>query len=191
MALGSAPGTWIVAKLSFWDGAAEVVEWFVKLGKTQAGLGFFPMNPRAENRLGWSHARKGGRRGPGTGRIQTTKNNMKDKVETETNAAAQAVGRELITSALQRNPIVAVASALIGPILGLFRRPPAAPAAGKDAGRNRRSPHRDRTMIEGQSKDKRRIIEGPPGKHPSPVRTRATSSARCITHVNVGGHSHG
>lgn len=62
--LGSAPGVGNGAELSSWDGAAEAVEWFVKLGKTQAELGFFPMNPRAGNRLGWSHARKGGRRGP-------------------------------------------------------------------------------------------------------------------------------
>ena len=47
---------------------------------------------------------------------------MKNDSNSETNAAVQTAGRELITSVLQRNPIVAVATALIGPIIGLFKR---------------------------------------------------------------------
>jgi hypothetical protein len=47
---------------------------------------------------------------------------MKSSSDSETNAAVQTAGRELIVSALQRNPLAAVATALIGPILGLFRR---------------------------------------------------------------------
>jgi hypothetical protein len=46
---------------------------------------------------------------------------MKSNSSSETNAAVQTAGRELIVSALQRNPLVAVATALIGPIIGLFR----------------------------------------------------------------------
>jgi hypothetical protein len=42
--------------------------------------------------------------------------------ETESNAAASAAGRELVIPVLQRNPLIALASALIGPILGLFKR---------------------------------------------------------------------
>ncbi len=38
------------------------------------------------------------------------------------NAGAQAAGRALATTVLQRNPIVAVAAALLGPLIGLFRR---------------------------------------------------------------------
>ena len=48
---------------------------------------------------------------------------MKNNPDSETNAAVQTAGRELIVSALQRNnPLVAIATALIGPVLGLFRR---------------------------------------------------------------------
>ena len=47
---------------------------------------------------------------------------MKNNPDSENNAAAQAAGRELIVSALQRKPIVAIATALIGLIAGLFRR---------------------------------------------------------------------
>ncbi len=47
---------------------------------------------------------------------------MKSNPDSETNAAVQTAGRELIVSALQRNsPLVAIATALIGPIIGLFR----------------------------------------------------------------------
>ena len=41
--------------------------------------------------------------------------------ESETNAAEQSAGRELLTATLQRNPLVSLATALIGPVLGLFK----------------------------------------------------------------------
>lgn len=48
---------------------------------------------------------------------------MNKNSDSETNAAVQTAGRELVGSALQRSkPLVAIAAALIGPVLGLFRR---------------------------------------------------------------------
>ena len=46
---------------------------------------------------------------------------MKNNPDSETNAAVQTASRELLTATLQRNPLVAVATALIGPVIGLFR----------------------------------------------------------------------
>src|SRR5882757_6552736 len=44
-------------------------------------------------------------------------------------AAAQTDGAEIISSALQCNPLVAIATALVVPLFGLFRRPAATPTA--------------------------------------------------------------
>jgi hypothetical protein len=55
---------------------------------------------------------------------------MKSSVNStsDTPAAAESAGRELLTGVLQRNPIVAVATALLSPIIGLFQSRRPAPA---------------------------------------------------------------
>ena len=47
---------------------------------------------------------------------------MNDNKDSESNAAVQTAGRELLTAVLQRKPPVAAATALMGPIIGLFGR---------------------------------------------------------------------
>ena len=101
------------------------------------------------------------------------------------NAAAQAAGRELTTSVLQRNPLIALASALIGPILGLFtrRNPPNEVRQVRLESYSslpvspRRRSRVDATMIEHESNDDRTRSEGTPKRHTS--------------NLNRGGHSHG
>ena len=52
-----------------------------------------------------------------------------DKVTSEKYAAAEAAGRELISSALQRNPLVALGASIAMPIVSLFRGRRSKPAA--------------------------------------------------------------
>jgi hypothetical protein len=112
---------------------------------------------------------------------------MKSDTDSETNAAAQAAGRELMTSALQRNPLVAFGALLVNPILGLFRR------------------HRVTTATQVEKLRLERFssrTEPPPNRHigarPEPERSRAEGlpSARrsrnvAASHVRKGGYPHG
>ena len=136
----------------------------------------------------------------------------------ETNAAVQTAGRELLTAVLQRNPLVAVAAALIGPVLGLFKRrapatptqiekikleryrscpvpPPATPPG--PARTARVYPKVPRTSGQGNPKAARSALEA----HPKPARSafeaasKATRSGRLNSfagaNLNHGGPSHG
>lgn len=120
---------------------------------------------------------------------------MKSETQTETTAAAQAVGRELITSALQRNPIIAVASAVVGSIIGLFRRPAAPSAGGGGEARThgprprpparRRQEYTDTVGVLGGHWTKAKTS---PGKQPVGA---SLGTVRCSANVKLGGHSHG
>ncbi len=154
---------------------------FVKLGKTQARLGFFPMHPRAGFALFWHHAREDrrarrserpGGQPVGFGRIQNQQNKMKDTVQPESNAAEQSGRREPISSALPVNPIVAVATAPVGPTQNPSRRPPA-PA---------------RIVLESCSNRPRLHLESAPGEHPRNLPMLGLGRSATI---NLGGHSHG
>lgn len=110
---------------------------------------------------------------------------MKNANDSETNAAVETASRELIGSALQRNPLVAAAAALVGPIIGLCRgrRPrqnevnqlkleaysskPAGPAAPPD---RRRDASRMRTQCEGSAN----------GVYPECIRVRSKLYPSCI-----------
>ena len=82
-------------------------------------------------------------------------------------AVAQSAGRELITSALQRNPIVAIASLVLGPILGLFRRRGSPPPT--EVQKVKLESYSSRPAgPEGYPKDYRRITEGSRRHGPRP-----------------------
>lgn len=121
---------------------------------------------------------------------------------TDTNAAAPAVGRELIFSVLQRNPIIAVAAALIGPILGLFRRRRVATTTEVDKLRVERFHSQSLPLPAGAAKGAREATEGLPkdyrgiteGLQSSKSRSRPAKRARVIgaaSPTSTGGSRHG
>jgi hypothetical protein len=105
---------------------------------------------------------------------------------TTDNAAATAAGQGLITSVLQRNPLVALGAALLGPIVGLFRRRSAPTAVEKTRLEHFRSCPVTGTNP-GANKDANRNHEGT--KKDAPIR-RIRRVPAGATLLQKGGKSH-
>ena len=121
---------------------------------------------------------------------------MKSTTEIETHAAAQAAGRELISSALQRNPVIALATVAIGPLLGLFRR---RGCSLREVQKVRLESYHLRPIMPPVVGRVRRINEGPPKDDRIRIeRTRSGGSrlrpggrARGAVQLSAGGRCHG
>jgi len=108
--------------------------------------------------------------------------------------AASAADREPDHSALPRNPLVAIATALIGPLLGLFRR-----RGTPTAVESTRLEHYRSTPISlthpGRNKDQARITQGSnndaPERRSVTVRAYTRSAPAGRTASRKGGCSHG
>jgi hypothetical protein len=121
---------------------------------------------------------------------------MKNEM-TETNAAAQAAGRELSDSAPHINPFVAIAATALGPILGLLRRLAKPSPTTVRKVRLESYSSSPVTPPSGRRTGARRATAGRPalrrGASPGVVRVRAYVRALPRNGVNnkKGGRSHG
>jgi len=124
-------------------------------------------------------------------------------------AAAPAAGRELLDPALQRNPLIAVAAAVIVQILGLFRRRGARATTSirkmklesyssspVETAANRRVAALERTTITPRSHPDRRSGHVHAGTAASPPkrsrrRPRRPSQPRLVIEVQEGGRHDG
>jgi hypothetical protein len=125
-------------------------------------------------------------------------------VSSDPHATAPADGRGLFTAALQRNPLVALATALISPLTGLFRRRQATQIE-----RLRLERYSSRPLIRpptGHRKVTRRNVEGDPDvarsapeAHPNTTRSRPEARPKntrsalgaCRGSFTEGGYRHG